>query len=269
LEHWTKLKDQFSNQFTADSRKFVAARRGRVMMRTLNKRRMGLMSLPALIRGSRWVFISTAISPALPTRADITWISQKRYGGNGTYWAPTDYGQSLGDTPFFTTPSQTYSASGFGSFTAPVGVVGFVSNIDTASNQITARGAGDLSPTPSLVMNQYTVYPYSSAHFEAAFRLTDPAPYQVTVLADLPGSNNLKLIGPNSQTLTFPVAPQTYSGVLSAGDWTVLATAAPGGTDGGGPFDFAIALPEPMGLVTCACAALAVWSGRGRRSRRI
>jgi hypothetical protein len=140
-----------------------------------------------------------------------------------------------------------------------------VSNIDTAANVITARGAGNLEPTPVQYGNQVTLYRYWGVHFEATFRLTEPTPYSVTNGAMFTyTSSNLKLLGPGGQTVAFPTSPKTYEGVLGAGDWTVLATGAPGGPDAGVPFNFTVALPEPpVGVV--AGAGIVVAGGRRRR----
>jgi hypothetical protein len=202
-----------------------------------------------------------------PAEAGITWVSQNRYAGYGIYAEPTAYGRSLGDIPGYGTPTKSYVASGFGPFSAPVGIVSLSSDIDTTANVMTARGGGDSYLTPIESLNQYTYYQYAAVHVEATFRLAESTPYSVTI-RPLIGTtrSNLKLLGPGGQTIAFTdLPPKNYEGVLGAGDWTVLATGAPGGVDEGSRFDFTVALPEPsVGMLALGVAAV----GACRRLRR-
>jgi hypothetical protein len=202
--------------------------------------------------------------------AGITWVSQNRYGGYGTYQEPTAYGRSIGDVPGYSVYiDKKYVATDFGPFTVPLGYPGMTSDIDTAANVITAKGGGDTNPTPTQTGIQYTFYSYVAVHFEATFRLTEATPYTVTNRSFIASdTSNLTLVDPGGQTLAFPTVPNTYQGVLDAGDWTVLATGAPGGPDAGTRFDFTVALPEPSTAAAAAAASAAGLLLAGRRRTR-
>jgi len=203
-----------------------------------------------------------------PADAGITWLSQNRYAGYGTYYEPTAYGLSLGDVPYYSTPTKKYAASGFGAFGAPVGIVSLASDIDTTANVMTAKGGGDFYPTLIQAANQYNWYSYAAVHVEATFRLTESTPYSVTIRPLIGATpSNLKLIGPGGQTIAFTdLPPKSYQGVLEAGDWTVLATGAPGGEELGPRFDFTVALPEPsVGVLAVGAAVVGIC----RRRRQV
>jgi hypothetical protein len=207
-----------------------------------------------------------------PVSAAITWTSQERWAGYGTYHEVTASGIAAGMHSNYTPATPQYSASGFGSFTAPVGTLSFTSNIDTTANLVTARGTSTISPTPTIVGIQFVTYPYDAAHFTTTFNLTETTPYQFTKLQPtLLGSRGVQLSGPGNQVITFPSLTTTpVTGTLSPGDWTLQAFADAALNDGithsAESYNFTFALvPEPGAAVTLCAAAVGAMGLRARR----
>jgi len=191
--------------------------------------------------------IALIILPALKVNAGITWISQDRHSNHGLFSQATPSGILAGmhDVSSYV-PTAIDPAPGFGPNTTTSGGAQMVSDIDTTANTVTARGAGGLSPTPTIVGIQFISYPFDTVHLETKFNLTDPTPFAVTK-NPIDFGSAVKLIGPGAQTLTFPATTGTSTGVLDPGDWTLVVGAGPYAPDPGPPFNFTFQLnvPEP------------------------
>jgi hypothetical protein len=206
-------------------------------------------------RVSFWVPTAFAVVAAWlgiagPARASVTWISQDRHGASSIYEKATAFGLSQGFTDQWggtLKPPANRIAPGFGAWSDPgsLGAVGFISNIDTVNNKVTARGSSYLASVPTIIGNLYLDYPYDTELFDTVFALSAPTDYDFT--ASLGGA---ALTGPGGQTLTFEAlgGPHDYQGTLDAGQWELRTAADPSGVlQSESPiFSFSLALtPEP------------------------
>lgn len=207
---------------------------------------------------------------AAPSPAAVTLVSQERSVGIGTLSVPTPFGLGQGLTQG-SGVSNPVLAPDFGPFDqilyfgdsrppyvpAPGGPA--VTQHSTLSpNLITGQGGspgGALDLYLISIGNLYRNYVYSESKMRVVFDVDQPTPFERTGFSGVGSA----LDGPNGQHIDLSANGTTIDGLLSPGQWTLIAGDSAG--DGRGSYNFSLSfVPEPSAAL--ALGALAILASR-------